>query len=1486
MNTTMFSTLTHSFLIFGNTHVLNGDFLLFTPLFRHSISLGVHLFFLLLTLLWVFLRRSTLKSYKTSGFLYNLSLICSLGLCFLFGGLSTYHYLKYWDGSSVETTIAQVDWMEQAVAWGAISGFLRFGMSWQRFQILLRIWWLVFFVLSFYSFVIDVAFYKGSCFFWADLLCSFAALFLCCASLRGIFSTDDNERTHLREPLLNGSTEKKDVANNVTPYATAGFLSLLTFSWLSPLFPVGNSKALDLEDVPEVAKKDSAKFVYPAFRSKLDEGESTDYMGKLRLAKALFSFVWKDVAWAGFFCLLYSLSSFVGPYLIDSLVQYINGRQRFAHEGYVLVSVFLVAKLVQSFSQRHWYFLTRQIGIRNRAALNATIYKKGLSLSSQSRKMHTSGEIMNLMSVDADRIALFCWYVHDLWVVPLQIILALAILYRNLGLASLSALVAAFLIMLANLPLVKSQEGLQEKLMESKDERMKATSEILRNMRILKLQAWEMRFLSKVMDLRNTETNWLRKYIYTTAFVSFLFWGAPIFISAAAFGSCMLLGIPLMSGKVLSALATIEILQQAIYNLPDTVSMIAQIKVSLDRIASFLRLEEMKTDAVEKLSKDVSTLAVEIYDGVFSWDPSSSVPTLQNLNFKVQHGMKVAVCGTVGSGKTSLLSCILGEVERISGTVRLSGTTAFVAQSPWIQSGKIEENILFGKEMDRDRYERVIDACDLRKDIELLPFGDQTTIGERGINLSGGQKQRVQIARALYQDADVYLFDDPFSAVDAHTGSHLFKECLHGFLGSKTVIYVTHQVEFLPTADLVLVMRDGQITQSGPYDKILGSGTDFMELVGAHEHALSAIEAATALDSQGLDVNELNRSFEIEMHGHEKDRDGESNGNGVELEQPTEKNYQLVQEEEREKGRVGFSVYWEYITTSYGGALVPLILLSHIVYNLLQIGSNYWMAWATPVSDEHPSSVSGFTLIVVYIILSLASAVCELFTVLLIGTVGFKTATVLFNKLHACIFHAPMSFLDSTPTGRILSRISSDQSELDLYIPELLATCVFAGIQLLGSIAVISQISWQVLIIFIPVACVGIWLQQYYLPTSRELSRLVGLYKAPMLQHFAESIAGSSTIRSFNEESRFLNRNFQLIDGFSRPKFHISAAMEWLCLRLDVLSSLIFAFSLIFLISLPKDAIYPGIAGLAVTYGLNLNMLQMYLVWCLCNAENRMISVERILQYTRLPSEPPLTIETNRPSKKWPSHGEIDISELQVRYAPHLPLVLKGFTCTFHGGAKTGIVGRTGSGKSTLVQALFRIIDPSYGRIVIDGIDISTIGLHDLRSRLSIIPQEPTMFQGTVRTNLDPLEEYADEQIWEALDKCQLGDVVRQKDGKLDAAVTENGENWSVGQRQLVCLGRVLLKKSRILVLDEATASVDTATDGLIQQTLRQHFSDCSILTIAHRMASVLDSDMVLVMENGLVAEYDSPRKLLQDTSSAFAKLVNEYVMRSSSTRS
>ncbi|CAA6666377.1 unnamed protein product [Spirodela intermedia] len=1366
------------------------------PFFLRGLSASCHLGLLLfLSVVWSrrICRHGRSNKITQGGRfrLYTAAVLSSLCLALFYLFLSVFNFFWFPHGRrSTEELAVQVDLAVRAVAWSAACAYQWTEFAhWEgrRFPLFVRVWWFLYLLLSSSFLLLDLLYYRKlgvlPVHLWAADVGSVPfALLTGYAALCGERVEECEES---REPLLNGGAvngpKKRGKGESKSPFSNAGVLSLLTFSWMNPLFSVGYRKTLGLDDVPQLADNDRVDGVFPIFKEKLESYASshgdTGGVRTLHLVKALV---------------------YVGPWLIDSFVQFLNGRQRTPNEGYLLVTGFILAKIFEGLSQRYWFFSLQQAGVRVRASLVAMIYQKGIAL----------GEVINLMSVDADRIGLFSWYMHDLWIVPIQVTLALLILYSNLGLASLAAMVATVLVMLANLPLGKMQERYQEKLMASKDTRMKTMAEILRNMRILKLQAWEMKFLSKVVEVRKKETSWLKKYVYTSAMITFAFWGAPTFVSAVTFGTCMLMGIPLESGKVLSALATFRVLQEPIYNLPDTVSMVIQTKVSLDRLSAFLRLEELKSDVVK--------------DGTFSWDPSAEEATLKDLNFTILRGMTVAVCGGVGSGKSTLL-------------IRLCGTTAYVSQSPWIQSGKIEENILFGKEMERSRYEQVLETCSLKKDLEILPFGDQTVIGERGINLSGGQKQRIQIARALYHDADVFLFDDPFSAVDAHTGTHLFKECLLEMLSSKTVIFVTHQVEFLPSADLILVMKRGRITQAGKYSEILCSGTDFMELVGAHRDALSALDSATTHNE--------------DIHGVQQN---DKAGDGA---VPAG---QLVQEEEREKGRVDFSVYWKYLTTAYKGVLVPFILLAQILFQALQIGSNYWMAWASPPAKGAPPPVSSFALIAVYVGLALGSSLCVLFRALLVATAGYKTATLLFNKMHACIFRAPMSFFDSTPSGRILNRRGRH-----LLRPQI-GSFAFSVIQLLGIVAVMSQVAWQVFIVFIPVIAVCVWYQQYYISTARELARLVGVCKAPIIQHFAESLSGSMTIRSFDQKARFVETNFNLNDRYSSPKFHNAAAMEWLCLRLDALATATFAFSLLFLISVPVGTISPAIAGVAVSYGLNLNMLQAWVIWNLCNLENKIISVERILQYTSIPSEPPLAVESHRPNSSWPSLGEVDVRSLQVRYAPQMPL-------------KTGIVGRTGSGKSTLIQTLFRIVDPTAGQILIDGTDIQTVGLHDLRSRLGIIPQDPTMFEGTLRSNFDPLEEHTDEEIWQMLDRCQLGDEIRRREARLDSSVTENGENWSMGQRQLVCLGRVILKRSKILVLDEATASVDTATDNLIQKTLRQQFSASTVLTIAHRITSVLDSDMVLLLDNVRL-----PSRLLENKSSLFAKLVSEYSVRSS----
>ncbi|KAK8591645.1 hypothetical protein V6N13_031681 [Hibiscus sabdariffa] len=822
----------------------------------------------------------------------------------------------------------------------------------------------------------------------SDVFSVITGLFLCIVAS---FPRNEGEDAPLAAPLLNGdysvsngveSSERKG-GDTVTPYSNAGIFSLLTFSWMGPLIAAGNKKTLDLEDVPLLDDSDSVFGAFPKFRNRLETADSEGTgVTTLKLVKALYLSDWKDIILTGLFVLVNTVASYVGPYLIDTFVQYLNGKREFENEGYLLVIAFFVAKLVECISQRWWFFKLQQVGIRLKAVLIAMVYNKGLTLSCQSKQSQTSGEIINLMTVDAERVGDFCWHMHDPWMVALQVTLGLLILYKNLGLAAIAAFATTILVMLPNIPLGKMQKNFQEKLMKSKDKRMKATSEILRNMRILKLQGWETKFLSKVIGLRTVEEGWLKRFVYTDAITTFLFSVAPTFVSAATFGTCIFLGIPLESGKVLSALAMFRILQEPIYNLPDTISKIVQTKVSLDRIASFLWLDDLQPDVMEKLPRGSSDTAIEIVDGNFSWDLSSSTPTLKDINLKVFHGMRVAVCGTVGSGKSSLLSCILAELPKISGTLKLCGTKAYVPQSPWIQSGKIEENILFGKEMERERYERVLEACTLTKDLEILSFGDQTVIGERGINLSGGQKQRIQIARALYQDADIYLFDDPFSAVDAHTGSHLFKEVLLGILSFKTVIYVTHQVEFLHAADLILVMKNGRITQAGKYNDILDSGVDFMELVGAHNKALSAIntiEAGSASEKCVSEADGAGGSVNREMQ-----KEGKESG---EVDDVGPKG-QLVEEEEREKGKVGFSVYWKYITTAFGGALIPFILLAQILFQIFQIGSNYWMAWASPVSTDTKPPVGNRTLIIVYLALAIASAFCVVARSILVRIAG------------------------------------------------------------------------------------------------------------------------------------------------------------------------------------------------------------------------------------------------------------------------------------------------------------------------------------------------------------------------------------------------------------------------------------------------------------------------------------------------------------------
>ncbi|KAF3641285.1 ABC transporter C family member 13 [Capsicum annuum] len=1388
----------------------------------------------------------------------------------------------------------------QSLAWVVLSFsslYCKYKVN-SKFPLLSRVWWVVSFVIclsTLYSDSRELAIQGSShlnSHVFANLAVTPSLAFLCFVAIRGVTGIEVTRNSDLQEPLL---TEEEPACLKVTPYSDAGLISLATLSWLNPLLSVGAKRPLELKDIPLLAQQDRSKTNYKVLNANWEKLKAEDPSEQPSLAWAILKSFWKEAACNAIFAGVNTCVSYVGPYMISYFVDYLAGVETFPYEGYILAGIFFTAKLVETLTTRQWYLGVDILGMHVRSALTAMVYRKGLRLSSSARQSHSSGEIVNYMAVDVQRVGDYSWYLHDIWMLPLQIILALAILYKNVGIASVATLVATIISIVATVPLARIQEDYQDKLMGAKDDRMRKTSECLRNMRILKLQAWEDRYRTMLEEMRNVEFKYLRKALYSQAFITFIFWSSPIFVSAVTFGTCILLGGKLTAGSVLSALATFRILQEPLRNFPDLVSMMAQTKVSLDRIAGFLQEEELQQDATVVLPREITNVAIEIKDSEFCWDPSSSGPTLAGIQLRVEKGMRVAVCGVVGSGKSSFLSCILGEIPKISGEVRICGSAAYVSQSAWIQSGTIEDNILFGSPMDKAKYKGVIHACSLKKDLELFSHGDQTIIGDRGINLSGGQKQRVQLARALYQDADIYLLDDPFSAVDAHTGSELFKEYILTALSTKTVVFVTHQVEFLPAADVILVLKEGRICQCGKYDKLLQAGTDFNALVSAHHEAIEAMDFANqspeeldkdpSPDGSAL-VTKICNSAEKSIDSLAKEvQEGVSAADQKAIKEKKKakrlRKKQLVQEEERERGKVSMKVYLSYMAAAYKGLLIPLIILAQILFQVLQIASNWWMAWANPQTPGDSPRTTSVVLIVVYMALAFGSSWFIFVRAVLVATFGLEAAQKLFLKMLRTVFRAPMSFFDSTPAGRILNRVSIDQSVVDLDIPFRLGGFASTTIQLIGIVGVMTKVTWQVLLLVIPMAIACLWMQKYYMASSRELVRIVSIQKSPIIHLFAESIAGAATIRGFGQEKRFMKRNLYLLDCFARPFFCSLAAIEWLCLRMELLSTFVFAFCMVLLVSFPHGSIDPSMAGLAVTYGLNLNARLSRWILSFCKLENKIISIERIHQYCHIPSEAPPIIEP-RPRLSWPEEGTIELIDLKVRYKESLPVVLHGVSCKFPGGKKIGIVGRTGSGKSTLIQALFRLLEPEGGKIIIDNIDISTIGLHDLRSRLSIIPQDPTLFEGTIRDNLDPLGEHSDLEIWQALEKSQLGEVVRQKDQKLDTPVLENGDNWSVGQRQLVSLGRALLKQAKILVLDEATASVDSATDNLIQKIIRTEFKDCTVCTIAHRIPTVIDSDLVLVLSDGRVAEFDTPARLLEEKSSMFLKLVSEYSSRSS----
>nr|XP_023472034.1 multidrug resistance-associated protein 6 [Equus caballus] len=1289
--------------------------------------------------------------------------------------------------------------------------------------------------------------------------------------------------------------------SNPCPEAGASFPSKATFWWVSGLVWRGFKKPLGLRDLWTLGRENSSGQLVSqlerewtrtrsAARRHAKAGESQRRGGRGLEDPETEPFLQREGSQRGpllraicrVFCPTFLLGTlsliisdvfrFAVPKLLSLFLEFIGDPHTPAWKGFLLAALMFLSACLQTLFEQQCMYRLKVLQMRLRTALTGLVYRKVLALSSGSRKASAVGDVVNLVSVDVQRLTESVIYLNGLWLPLVWIVVCFVYLWQLLGPSALTAIAVFLSLLPLNFFISKKRNHHQAEQMRRKDSRARLTSCILRHVRTVKSHGWEGAFLERVLRIRGQELGALRtsSLLFSVSLVSFQVSTFLVALVVFAVHTLVAEENAMDAEKAFVTLTVLTILNKAQAFLPFSIHCVVQAKVSFDRLAAFLCLEEVDAEAVDSSPSRCSSgeTCIRVHDGTFAWSQEGP-PCLHRINLTVPQGCLLAVVGPVGAGKSSLLSALLGELSKLEGSVSIKGPVAYVPQEAWVQNTSVVETVCFRQELDPPWLERVLEACALWPDVGSFPAGLHTQIGEQGMHLSGGQKQRLSLARAVYRKAAVYLLDDPLAALDAHVGQHVFDQVIgpSGLLQGTTRILVTHALHVLPEADWIVVLEDGAIAEMGSYQELLRRKGALVCLLDRARHPGAGGEGETEPVSGGehprgspggrRPVGGPERSRKIVP---EKDSTSSEAQTWVPPDTP-EGAGRPTGEDSVRYGRVKAAMYLTYLRA----VGTPLCLYALFLFLCQQVASfcrGYWLSlWADdPTVDgrQTQTALRGW----VFGLLGCLQAIGLFASMATVLLGGIRASRLLFQRLLWDVARSPISFFEQTPVGNLLARFSKETDIVDVDIPDKFRSLLVYAFGLLEVSLVVTVATPAAVLVLLPLLLLYAGFQSLYVATSCQLRRLETTRHAFVCSHVAETFQGSAVVRAFRAQGPFVAQNDAHVDETQRVSFPQLVADRWLAANMELLGNgLVFAAATCAVLS--KGHLSAGLVGFSVSSALQVTQTLQWAVRSWTDLENSIVSVERMKDYVRTPKEAPWRLPSCTTRPPWPHGGQIEFQNFGLRHRPELPLAVRGVSFKIHAGEKVGIVGRTGAGKSSLAGGLLRLVEAAEGGVWIDGVPITCVGLHTLRSKITIIPQDPILFPGSLRMNLDMLHEHTDEAIWATLETVQLRALVASLPGQLQYECADQGDDLSVGQKQLLCLVRALLRKTQILILDEATAAVDPGTELQMQAALGSWFAQCTVLLVAHRLRSVMDCARVLVMDNGQVAESGSPAQLL-----------------------